>query len=168
MTIVQGRAADPARPDEVVATPVRPPLLHLHVGSQVRVGLISNSNAGGRYRTCGPHGCGDRGAQHPGSAGHVDSGRTGFLVGTPALAREFASCCASGMIVGLRLDGGSRYDIAVGRSTSSCSPPAPTSRRADPSSIVYVTSAIEAQAQRAIRPEAVALAVFGLIAGLPR
>ena len=96
----------------------------------------------------------------------VDSGRTGFLIGTPALAREFASCCASGMDVGLRLAGGSRYDTAVAGeydrllATSSYISPGGSEL------YVYVTSAIEAEAQRAIRPEAIALAVFGVIAGL--
>ena len=96
----------------------------------------------------------------------VDSGRTGFLIGTPALAREFASCCASGMNVGLRLAGGSRYDTAVAgeydRLLATSSDISPGGSEL----YVYVTSAIEAQAQRAIRPEAIALAVFGVIAGL--
>ena len=96
----------------------------------------------------------------------IDSGRTGFLVGTPALAREFASCCASGMTVGLRLDGGSRYDTGRRQGVPAAGGHQPL-RLAERSELyVYVTSAIEAEAQRAIRPEAIALAVFGLIAGL--
>ncbi len=45
ITITAGRRADPARPDEVVATPDAAALLHLHVGSRVRVALIGNSAA---------------------------------------------------------------------------------------------------------------------------
>ena len=96
----------------------------------------------------------------------IDSGRTGFLVGTPALTREFASCCASGMTVGLRLDGGGRYNTAVGQEYQQLVATSPYIWSSGSELYVYVTAAIEAQAQRAIRPEAIALAVFGLIAGL--
>ena len=164
ITITAGRRADPARPDEVVATPDAAALLRLHVGSRVRIALIGNSG--------GPHGRADLTVVGIGVLNtqvlqdSVDSGRTGFLIGTPALAREFASCCASGMNVGLRLAGGSRYDTAAAReydrllATSSDISPGGSEL------YVYVTSVIEAQAQRAIRPEAIALAVFGVIAGL--
>jgi hypothetical protein len=165
VTIVRGRVADPARPDEVVATPDAAALLHLHVGSRVRVALISNSKGGLAGRAdLTVVGIGVLGTQVLQDS--VDSDRTGFLLGTPALASEFASCCASGMTIGLRLNGGSRYDTAVGQeydrlvATSSYISPGGSEL------YIYVTSAIEAQAQRAIRPEAVALAVFGVIAGL--
>ena len=165
MTIVAGRRADPARPDEVVATPVAVALLHLHVGSRVRVALISNSNGGlaGRANLT-VVGIGVLNTQVLQDS--IDSGRTGFLVGTPALTREFASCCASGMTVGLRLDGGGRYDTAVGQEYQQLVATSPYISSSGSELYVYVTAAIEAQAQRAIRPEAIALAVFGLIAGL--
>jgi hypothetical protein len=166
MTIVAGRRADPARPDEVVATPVAVALLHLHVGSQVRVGLISNSNAGGLYGRADLTVVGIGVLNTQVLQDSVDSGRTGFLVGTPALTREFASCCASGMTVGLRLDGGGRYDTAVGQEYQQLVATSPYISSSGSELYVYVTAAIEAQAQRAIRPEAIALAVFGLIAGL--
>ena len=46
MTIVRGRRADPARADEVVATPDAAAALRLHPGSRVRVALISNTGGG--------------------------------------------------------------------------------------------------------------------------
>ena len=99
----------------------------------------------------------------------IDRDRTGFLIGTAALAREIVPCCAAYEYVGLRLSGGSRADTAVASgydrliSTSSY-----TRDGAGAGSLlqIYVTAAIEAQAQRAIRPEAIALGAFGLIAGL--
>ena len=163
MTLVAGRRADPAHPDEVVATPVAVALLHLHVGSQVRVGLIGNS-AVSRRADLTVVGIGVLNTQVLQDS--VDSGRTGFLVGTPALTREFAACCASGMTVGLRLDGGGRYDTAVGQEYEQLVATSPYISRSGSELYIYVTAAIEAQAQRAIRPEAIALAVFGLIAGL--
>jgi hypothetical protein len=169
VTIFRGRRADPARPDEVVASLDAAALLHLHLGSHVRVGLIDSSQQGtgipsNRRVDLTVVGIGVFNTQVLQDG--IDSGRTGFLLGTPALAREFASCCASGMNDGLRLDGGSRYDTAVGQeyqhlvATSSYISPGASEL------YVYMTSAIEAEAQRAIRPEAIALGVFGLIAGL--
>jgi hypothetical protein len=165
VTIVRGRRANPARPDEVVASPDAAALLHLHVGSQLRVGLINPSQhsiPGNQRVELTVVGIGVFNTQVLQDG--IDSGRTGFLLGTPALAREFASCCASGMNVGLRLDGGSRYDTAVGKEYRHLV--ATSSYIQSGELYVYITSAIEAEAQRAIRPEAIALAVFGLIAGL--
>jgi putative ABC transport system permease protein len=169
ITIISGRRPNPVRANEVVASPDAAALLHLRVGSHLRVGFISGSQ---------------RGTRIPGSRrvnltvvgigvvntqvlqDSIDSGRTGLLLGTPALVRKFASCCANGMIDGLRLDGGGRYDTAVGQeyqhlvATSSDISPGGSEL------YVYITSAIEAQAQRAIRPEAIALGVFAVIAGV--
>jgi hypothetical protein len=164
MTITAGRRPDPARADEVVATQGAAAQLHLHIGSRLPVGLISSSGRFGGRVDLTVVGIGVLNTQVLQDS--VDAGRTGFLLGTPALAREFAGCCASGMDVGLRLDGGSRYDTAVGDeynhllATSSYISPGGSEL------YVYVTSAIEAEAQRSVRPEAIALAVFGLIAGL--
>ena len=165
MTITAGRRPDPARADEVVATQDAAAVLHLHIGSRLPVGLIGSNSGGLRGRAdLTVVGIGVLNTQVLQDS--VDADRTGFLLGTPALAREFAGCCASGMDVGLRLDGGSRYDAAVGReynhllATSSFISPGGSEL------YVYVTSAIEAQAQRSIRPEAIALGVFGLIVGL--
>ncbi len=169
VTITAGRKANPARPGEVVASPDAAALLHLHVGSHIRVGLIGSSPQGtgipgNRLVDLSVVGIGVFNTQVLQDG--IDSGRTGFLLGTPALAREFASCCASGEYVGLRLAGGSRYDTAVGREYQHL---VATSRYIAPAGsqlYVYITSAIEAQAQRAIRPEAIALGVFAVIAGL--
>jgi hypothetical protein len=164
VTITAGRRPDPARADEVVATQGAAAGLHLHIGSRLPVGLIGSSGSSRGRVDLTVVGIGVLNTQVLQDS--VDAGRTGFLLGTPALAREFAACCASGMDVGLRLDGGSRYDTAVGReynhllATSSYISPGGSEL------YVYVTSAIEAEAQRSIRPEAIALGVFGLIAGL--
>jgi FtsX-like permease family len=167
VTIIRGRRADPARPDEVVASPDAAALLHLRVGSHIRVGLISSSQKSigippGQRVDLRVVGIGVFNTQVLQDG--IDSGRTGFLLGTPGLAREFASCCASGMNVGLRLDGGSRHATAVGKEYQRLVATSPYISSGE--LYVYVTSAIEAQAQRAIRPEAIALVVFGLIAGL--
>jgi hypothetical protein len=165
VTITAGRRADPARADEVVATQGAAAQLHLHIGSRLPVGLIGSNTSGLRGRVdLTVVGIGVLNTQVLQDS--VDSGRTGFLLGTPALAREFAACCASGMNVGLRLDGGSRYDTAVGQEYNHLLATSSYISRGGSELYVYVTSAIEAEAQRSIRPEAIALGVFGLIAGL--
>jgi hypothetical protein len=98
----------------------------------------------------------------------IDASRTGFLIGTPALDREFMPCCTGTSYIGLRVAGGSRNDAAIDQDYVRLA----TSIFGSGSSQllqllqVYNTSAIEAEAQRAIYPEAIALGVFGLIAGL--
>jgi hypothetical protein len=169
VTIVRGRRANPARADEVVASPDAAALLHLQVGSHVRVGLISSSQQSpripaSRRAELTVTGIGVFNTQVLQDG--IDAGRTGFLLGTPALAREFASCCASGMNVGLRMDGGSRYDTVAGKEYQHLVATSSYIKTGSSELYVYITAAIEAQAQRAIRPEAIALAVFGLIAGL--
>jgi len=165
VTITAGRRPDPARADEVVATQDAAAVLHLHVGSRLLVGLIGSSTGSLRGRVeLTVVGIGVLNTQVLQDS--IDTDRAGFLLGTPALAREFAACCASGTNVGLRLDGGSRYDTAVADEYNHL---LATSSYISPSGselYVYVTSAIEAEAQRSIRPEAIALGVFGLIAGL--
>jgi len=165
VTITAGRQPVPSRADEVLATQDAATALHLHVGSRLPVGLIGSNSASLRGRVdLTVVGIGVLNTQVLQDS--VDADRTGFLIGTPALAHEFAGCCASGMDVGLRLAGGGRYDTAVAREYNRL---LATSHYISPGGselYVYVTSDIEAEAQRSIRPEAIALAVFGLIAGL--
>jgi hypothetical protein len=165
MTITAGRRPDPGRPDEVVATEDAAMALHLHIGSRLLVGLIDSSTGGLRGRAdLTVVGIGVLNTQVLQDS--IDADRTGFLLGTPALADEFAACCASGMDIGLRLDGGSRYDTVVGHEYNHLLATSSYISRGGSELYVYVTSAIEAEAQRSIRPEAIALGVFGLIAGL--
>jgi hypothetical protein len=164
VTITAGHRA--AGPDEVVATPGAAASLHLHVGSRLRVGLISGSGHRGPLPRADLTIVGIGTLNTQVLQDSIDSGRTGFLIGTPALAARFASCCASGMDVGLRLAGGSRYATAVAKEYNRLLSTSRYVSRSGSELYVYVTSAIEAQAQRAIRPEAIALAVFGVIAGL--
>ncbi len=162
LKIVQGRAANPARAGEVVATNEAAAVLHLHVGESIPVGIgrdgAQNIQA---YRTTRLTvvGIGVLGIQlvHD----DIDSDRAGFLVGTPALLREYESCCATNSYDGLQLDGGSRNANRVLQGYERLIDNRATS---DGQLVVYQTAAIETEAQQAIRPEAIALAVFGAIA----
>jgi hypothetical protein len=170
VTITAGRAAN--RPDEVVASARAAALLGLHVGSRVPVGVWSS-----RQRIVRPFyrkldltvvGVGVFNTQV--LQDDIDADRTGFLLGTPALARELAPCCSQGSYVGLRLTGGRRYDAVVEREYEQLEKTSSFYNGGGGQLLqvlqVYDTSAIEAEAQRAIRPEAIALGVFGIIAGL--
>ena len=162
LKITQGRAANPARADEVVATNEAAAVLHLHVGERIPVGIAPDNDQNLReYKgiKLTVVGIGVLGIQlvHD----DIDSNRAGFLVGTPALLREFESCCATNSYDGLQLYGGSRYAAPVLQGYERLiSNPAFSHGQL----VVYQTAAIEAEAQQAIRPEAVALAVFGVIA----
>jgi putative ABC transport system permease protein len=170
VAILRGRPAD--RPDEIVASPRAAALLGLHVGSRVRVGIWTGSQRAVTpfYRKLDLTVVGVGVFNTQVLQDDIDSGRTGFLLGTPALARQFGSCCTSDVYVGLVLNGGSRYDAAVEREYENLENTSPFYAGGGGQLLqilqVYVTSDIEAQAQRAIRPEAIALAVFGVIAGL--
>ena len=170
LTVIAGHRA--VRPDQVVATTRAAAALHLHVGSRLRLGVWAAVKPGPRlppfYRKLDltVTGIGVVGTQIV--QDDIDADRTGFLIGTPALDREFMPCCTGTSYIGLRLAGGSRYDAAVDQDYVNL---ATSTFGAGSSQLlqllqVYNTAAIEAEAQGAIRPEAIALAVFGLIAGL--
>jgi hypothetical protein len=168
VTIVRGRAANPARSNEVVATTEAAAVLGLHVGSHLPVGIDENG-AGKitpfhRKLDLTVVGLGELNIQiiHD----DIDTNRTGFLLGTPALAGEYGSCCAANSYDGLQLTGGSRDDAVVEQEYDHFLNTSPYTKQSGGQLVVYITSAVAAEAQRAIRPEAIAFAVFGAIAGL--
>ena len=80
---------------------------------------------------------------------------------TPAFTQSLVSCCARAVPdTAIQVDDGSRGVAAVEAEIERTSPAA-----AGPPSF-YLSSATEAKAERAIRPEATALGVFAAIAGL--
>jgi hypothetical protein len=171
VTITAGR---PARaPDEVVATSRAAAQLHLHVGSRLRVGIWADTPKPGLppiYRRLNLLVSGIAVVSTQVVQDDIDASRTGFLIGTPAVDRELGPCCAATSYIGLRIAGGGRYDAAVGQEYESLETTSSFYRGQSGQVLqlleVYDTAAIEAEAQRAIAPEAVALGAFGLIAGL--
>ena len=81
------------------------------------------------------------------------------VLATPALTREELRCCASYMWTGLRLVHGDRDVAAVQREYARLLPPGTPE-------VFRVTSVVEGQGERAVRPESVAAGTFGLIAAL--
>jgi hypothetical protein len=171
LTVTAGHRA--VRADQVVATSRAAARLHLHVGSRLRVGIWASSPKPGLppfYRKLDLTVTGIGVVSTQVVQDDIDADRTGFLIGTPALDREFVRCCSGTSYIGLRLAGGSRYDAAVAREYLNLATSGSVFGSGASQLLqllqVYSTSAIEAEAQSAIRPEAVALGVFGLIAGL--
>ncbi len=172
VTIVAGHPA--TRPDQVVATVRAAAQLHLHVGSRLPVGLLKLVSPHGippvgRRLTLTVSGIGVLGTQIV--QDDIDADRTGFLIGTPSLDRRFGSGrYQATSYVGLRLAGGFRYSTAVSREFEQLETSSTYYAGGNGQLLqlleIYDTAAIQTQAQRSIRPEAIALAVFGLIAGL--
>jgi hypothetical protein len=171
LTVTEGHRA--VRADQVVATTRAAAVLHLHVGSKLRLGVWAQvgPKSGGLppiYRKLDLTVTGIGVVSTQIVQDDIDASRTGFLIGTPALDREFMPCCTGTSYIGLQLTGGTRYDAAIDQDYVNL---ATSIFGAGSSQLlqllqVYNTSAIEAEAQRAIYPEAIALGVFGLIAGL--
>jgi hypothetical protein len=171
LTIISGHQA--VRPDEVVATSRAAAQLHLHVGSRLAVGI---------YPSAAPHGLtpfyrrleltvtGIGVVSTQVVQDDIDADRTGFLIGTPALDREFSSCCFNTSYVGLKVAGGGGYDAAVAGEylhlTATSQMFAGGGAQLLQLLELYNTGAIEAEAQSAIHPEAIALGLFGIIAAL--
>jgi hypothetical protein len=89
----------------------------------------------------------------------ADAGESSTVLFAPALTRRLLDCCADDTVVGVQLEDGDRYDSAVASEIARVLP------RGAPFSGV-LSSVVITQAERAIRPEAIALAVFGGTAGL--
>ncbi len=176
VTLVQGRLADPARRDEVVMNAQAAHQLGLHIGSTVRLGF--NSDA----QLLSPDCCSAK-ATPPkvvvdlrlvgivvlaSTVVQDDVDALGSQVGlfTPALTRELAQCCATYSASALRVDGGAREIPRVQSEVDAVLGKRLTAAASGSNGGGGEVAAAVATAERAIRPEAIALAVFGGIAGL--
>jgi hypothetical protein len=164
LTVTAGHRA--VRANQVVATARAAAVLHLHVGSRLRLGVWASSPKPGLppfYRKLDLTVTGIGVVSTQIVQDDIDADRTGFLVGTPALDREFMPCCTGTSYIGLQVAGGARYDAAVDQGYVNLATSIFGAGSVQLLQLlqVYNTSAIEAEAQRAIYPEAIALGVFG-------
>jgi hypothetical protein len=171
VTLVAGRLANPARRDEMVMNAQAAHQLGLHIGSTVRLGF--NSDA----QLLSPECCSAK-ATPPvvvvdlhlvgiivvaATVVQDDVDALGSQVGlfTPALTRELAQCGATGA---LQVSGGAR-EVAVVQSEIG-GVVGKSLKAAGAGSTAGAPALAIATAERAIRPEAIALGVFGGIAAL--
>jgi len=164
--VTAGRRADPHRADEVMVSDQTAQRFGLRVGQVLDVNLYTQQqfdDPDTNPETTRPA----RQAQLTITGIGVftdevvqdDVDRIYRVLATPAFTRKALSCCAGYAWAGLKLDQGDRAVPAVQREFARLLPPgSPLGFR--------VTSVVEGQGERAIRPESAAAAVLGLIAAL--
>ena len=168
VAITSGRMVDPDRADETVVSSAVAKALRAHVGSVIHLGFYTNAQEAapgpsGSYSRPHPHLRLDMKVVGIGLLNNaivqddVDATGSNFELFTPALTRRLVTCCAQVTHSGLQLDRGSRDVAAVEAELSRLNPLLTQ---------FYVSSIDEAKTERAIKPESIALGVFGLIAAL--
>ena len=165
VTITAGHRPDPDILTQVVASPEAATLLHLTVGSALRVGITTATQTVPLppYRTLVLHVVGLGTFNHQVVQDDIDRDHTGILLGSPALARRFTACCTEVPYDAIQVAGGARNAALVdGEYAALVRRVAPH----NPQLLVYDSSTNETAAQRSIRPQAIALGVFGVIVGL--
>jgi hypothetical protein len=165
VTVVHGRLANPDRADEIMMTVGTADALDLHVGQTVTWGTYTYA----QFASAGantPPALHERltlvGTVVLNSAvveDEIDANGPGTVIFTPALTRRLDNCCANFTFTFLQLDQGSRDVPTVEAEIEHVIPSALPDD-------FYDTSIDVTKAQNAIKPEAIALGVFGLIAGL--
>ena len=167
VTVVQGRMANPRRADELMLSAQGASALEVHVGSVLPVGIYTNA------QTMLP----GFGTARVKPVRTIDEKVVGIFVFptsvvedtvdvsivpnnifTPALTRQLLDCCVNYTISGVRVRGGPSAVVAVTAGISKVLPGFPP---------FVSTQAVQvAKAQRAIKPDAIALGAFGAIVAL--
>ena len=162
---IRGRLLDPKRPEEMNMSAGAAAVLHLHVGDVVPFDFYTN-----KQTTEPDYGTGKQkpvraiGLKLVGIVVYSfeivrdDFDDTHqFVIFSPALTNPMAKCCLNGPIAGLQLQHGAADDAAVEAEIKQSLPG---------STLVKITSVVEATAERSLAPQSVALGVFGAIAAL--
>jgi hypothetical protein len=170
LSIASGRMADPRRADEFVIDAASAKALGYHLGQEVPIGWETNTQASsGNFVPNAPIPADQRRrVKLVGIAGgqattlfqdqsNADNGSIMLL--TPALTNKLLLCCSNDMISALTLQDGNRHLSTVESEVRNVLP------KGLPFIYVQLES-IEATANRTLRPEAIALGVFGGIAGV--
>jgi hypothetical protein len=170
VSLVAGRMADPSRRDEMLMSAGAAAEEGLHIGSAKRVAFFTtaqvNSPSFAGYPADKPYlvielklvGIVKDSAQIVQDDDMALGDQLAVL--TPALTRQLESCCAYYSYVSLQLDGGTRHEAAVDLAISKITPDLGQAAGSQ------TNVPLVAEAERTIRPEAVAFGVFGLIAAL--
>lgn len=167
VTVTQGRMPDPTRADEVLP---QAPAHGTPVGQVFSIGVYTNAEeaqpgfttASTPYRRLNAKVVGFGVSNDNVVADAVDAGGSFNALFTPAFTRQFLHCCTKATFTAMQVSGGSRGVAEVEDEATSLE----HRDGAAGEPIFWVTSVTEAKAERAIRPEAIALGVFGVIAGL--
>ncbi|MCU1460278.1 MAG: hypothetical protein JWO37_353 [Acidimicrobiales bacterium] len=166
VTVIRGRAADPTRTDEFVATRESAKLLGIRVGQVVTTAFYTDDQlllpGFGTAAVAPKLRLGVRLVGIIENANDVvqdDVDRVpGLVVYTPAITRQLLAG-STVATYNLQLDRGGRDAAAVEQEFLRVLPPGSTYT-------FHITSRLEGTVERAVRPESIALGGFGLIAGL--
>jgi hypothetical protein len=168
VSVVQGRMADPRRPDQAVVTQEGAQLMGLRVGETVPFGFYTAAQVRSpRFGTAMVRPQVKTDVEIVGtvvvntSVVQDDASRSisGLVILTPALTSHVAGCCNEGFVeFGVKVDGTANVNAAETE----------IERLLPAGSGFYVNdnSVIEREAEQAIAPESIALGVFGGIAAL--
>ncbi len=164
VSVVAGRQADPSRPDEFTMTPEAAHLTGLHVGQVTPWGFYTNDQLVEPgfgtpkvepYLRMNMRLVGLVEASSEILQDDVDRVPT-LVIFTPSVTQKLLG--GSNVIdYGFQLDGGSRQVTTVERELVAVLPP-------NSSYNYHVTSRVESDVEQAVKPESIALGVFGLIA----
>jgi hypothetical protein len=163
VTIIAGRMANPARADEVVVDQLAVQTSGVRLGEVIHYGFFTNAQlqtgnpTTPAYKVINLHIVGvgvwnDEVVQD-------DIDRIPKILMTPALTRQVVGCCITYAWSGIKLRGGASQVAAVEREYLRLLP------AGDPY-YFHVSSVIESEAEQAVKPESIALGVFGAIAAL--
>jgi ABC-type antimicrobial peptide transport system permease subunit len=165
---VQGRVADPHDPDQFMLTAAQAQAMSLHVGDTVRFGIYTNaqiqlpdfgSAAVKPYRIIKARLVGLGAFNNAVIADQADEGSAPDNLFTPALTRPLLKCCINYTETGIQVAGGARYLPTVLAEIHRAFPNIPLG-------FTQVAPSVLPKAQRALKPDAIALGVFGLIVAL--
>ena len=170
VVVTQGRAANPKKADEFVLDSATAHLYGFHLGETVTIGWVSNAGGvsqGNSPTFKVPHDHQIRMKLVGIGAANVDSlfqdqdnaNSDQIELFTPAFADKLLACCSNAMESGIALDDGTRYLSTVESEIHGILP------KGLPFTYVQAPD-VEARAERTLKPESIALGVFGGIAGL--
>jgi hypothetical protein len=169
-TVTQGRMFDPRSADEFVVTATTAKIFGFHVGQVVPFGVYTNTQTNSpdfgtaavvpsrRFRATlvGIVVMGSSVVQDDTDGGN----NANLLAFPPGLTRTLRTCCVYYTATAVKVAGGPSEVTTVQREISSVLPPGLSPF------VANGASAIEIKAERAIKPESIALGVFGAICAL--
>ena len=170
VAITDGRMVDPRKADEVVVDAASAKELGYHLGEEIPVGWVTNAqSSSGNFNPNQPVPAHQRAlVKLVGIVGgqattlfqdQDDANGQSLMLFTPALTNKLLACCSNDMVSALTLQGGDRHLSAVEAAVKSALP------KGLP--FVYEESqSIIATANATLRPETIALNVFGGITGI--
>jgi len=167
VTVTVGRMADPRRPDELMLSAEGASALRVHVGDMLPVGIYTNAQTQlpgfgtakvKPYRVVDEKVVGIAVFNTTIIEDQAGAGNSSYNLFTPALTRQLLHCCVNYTQSAVQVKGGERNVATVAAAIAHLLP------KGFPPFLTQTS--VLAKAQRAIKPEAIALGVFGGIVAL--